>query len=127
MRVLLDQECAAVAGGHESQCEKGVTSAAIVIGAGVGAIVGSGAGGVGAIPGAIAGGSAGALVAEVVGPILCASEDEESEEGSDEDSDAPTGNPFRPPPRQDCGPGGNVRVDFGAPLQLVVDTAGHDH
>lgn len=91
MRVLIETECGSVAGGHESQCEQGVTTAAIVMGAGVGAIVGTGAGGVGLVPGAIAGGSAGALVAEVVGPPLCRWEEkrkEKEEEEAREERDA---------------------------------------
>lgn len=87
MRVLLDQECAAVAGGNPfagaedlsdagresftSGCEEAVTNTAIAAGATAGAIVGSGAGGMGAVPGAIAGGSAGHLVATVVAPPYC--------------------------------------------------------
>lgn len=84
MRVLLDQECAAVAGGNPfadaeapdpsadlAACEERVTSTAIVAGAYVGAAVGAGAGGVGAGPGAIAGGSAGHLVATVAAPPMC--------------------------------------------------------
>lgn len=84
MRELLDQECAAVAGGNQlagaeapdpsadlAACEEAVTSTAIVAGAGIGAAVGSVAGGVGAGAGAIAGGSAGHLVATVVAPPLC--------------------------------------------------------
>lgn len=79
MRVLLEKECGAVAGGHESQCEQNFTAAAITMGAGIGAIAGSGAGGIGAIPGAIAGGSAGALVGEVAGPPLCRWEERQKE------------------------------------------------
>ena len=84
MRVLLDQECAAVAGGNAfadaeapdpssdlAACEEAVTTTAVVAGAYVGGTLGSAAGGMGAVPGAIAGGSAGHLVATVAAPPYC--------------------------------------------------------
>ena len=87
MRALLDQECAAVAGGNPfadaddlsdasresftSACEEAVTNTTIAAGATAGAIVGSSAGGMGAVPGAIAGASAGHLVGTVVAPPVC--------------------------------------------------------
>lgn len=87
MRLLLEQECAAVAGGNAfadatdlsdasresftSACEEAVTNTAIAAGATAGAIAGSAAGGVGAIPGAIMGGGAGHLVGTVVAPPYC--------------------------------------------------------
>lgn len=84
MRVLLDQECAAVAGGNPladaeapdpssdlAACEEAVTNTAIAAGATAGAILGSGAGGVGAGAGALMGGSAGHLVATVAAPPYC--------------------------------------------------------
>ena len=84
MRVLLDRECAAVAGGHQSACEQNVTSVAIAAGAVTGGIIGSAAFGVGAIPGAIAGGSAGALVAQVAaGPYCRWAEKQEEEKEED--------------------------------------------
>ena len=91
MRVLLEKECGAVAGGHVSQCEQDFTAAAIAMGTGIGAIAGSGAGGLGAIPGAIAGGSAGALVGQVAGPPLCrweARQQEKEEKALREERDA---------------------------------------
>ncbi len=91
MRVLLDSECAAVAGGHESECVQNVKAAAIVIGAGTGAIVGTAAGGMGAVPGAIVGASAGALVAEVVARPLCAMEEKEKSDGEESDSGGGSG------------------------------------
>ncbi len=80
MRVLLDKECAAVAGGHESQCEADVTTAAIMTGAAIGAATGAAAGGVGAIPGAVAGAGVGSLVAQVAAPTFCSWFDDEEEE-----------------------------------------------
>ena len=71
MRVLLDQECTAVAGGHESACEEAMTGVIAAAGATVGAIVGSGAGGVGAVPGGIAGFTAGATIGGVVDGPAC--------------------------------------------------------
>lgn len=84
MRVLLDQECAAVAGGNPfadaqapdpsselAACEDAVTGTAIAAGAVAGGIVGSAGGGMGVIPGAVLGGSAGQLVAEVAAPPVC--------------------------------------------------------
>ena len=124
MRVLLDTECAAIGGGHESACEQAVTSAAIIMGAGVGAIIGTGAGGAGAVPGAIVGGSAGALVAEVVGPIICANSEEEE---SNVEVGTASGNPFRSESVADSGVGGNSTFDSGAPLQLVVDSPDSGH
>ncbi len=84
MRVLLDRECAAVAGGHQSDCEYAITGVAISAGIVTGAIVGSAAGGLGAIPGGIAGGSAGALVGQIVARPYC-SWAEKQEEEEDED------------------------------------------
>lgn len=87
MRVLLDQECAAVAGGNPfegaedlsdagresflSSCEEAVTGACVTGGAFIGSAVGSGVPGVGTVGGAIAGASAGQLVATVVAPPVC--------------------------------------------------------
>ena len=117
MRVLPDQECAAVAGGHESECETTVKTVAIVAGAITGAVVGSSAGGVGAGPGAIVGGSAGGLVAEVVAPAICRKPEKKEEDG-------PSGNPFRAPEPVKTGLDGNSPIDSGVPLQLVVNTQG---
>ena len=71
MRVLLDQECAVVAGGHESRCEEAITGVSAAAGGVVGGIVGTGAGGVGAVPGAVGGFTAGAAVGEVVNGPVC--------------------------------------------------------
>ena len=71
MRVLLDKECAAVAGGHESACVRNTTLAGMATGAGIGAIAGAAAGGVGAIPGGLGGSGVGATVAYAVAPTLC--------------------------------------------------------
>ena len=49
MRVLLDNECTAVAGGHESECVQTVTNVAIATGTVIGGVAGAAAGGVGAI------------------------------------------------------------------------------
>lgn len=87
MRVLLDQECAAVAGGNPfegaedlsdagresftSSCEEAVTNTCIGAGVYAGAVVGSATPGLGTVGGAIAGGSAGQIVATVVAPPYC--------------------------------------------------------
>ena len=84
MRVLFDQECAAVAGGNSfagaeapdpssdlAACEEAVTSTAIAAGAYVGGTLGSAAGGMGVVPGAVLGGGAGQLVAQVAAPPYC--------------------------------------------------------
>ena len=87
MRVLLDQECAAVAGGNPfadaadlsdasresftSSCEEAVTNTCIGAGAYAGAVVGSATPALGTVGGAIAGGSAGQIVATVVAPPYC--------------------------------------------------------
>ena len=80
MRVLIEQECAAVAGGHESECEESLKTALIV----GGALMGAGFGGPG---GALMGAGAGALAADAFGPGLCSmGEDgeEEEQEGTDD-------------------------------------------
>ena len=79
MRLLLEQEYEAVAGGHESECEQTVKTVFIIAGALGGALGGGG------LPGGIAGGTYGALVAEVTAPYICAmGKDEEEEEGTDD-------------------------------------------
>ena len=80
MRVLLDQECDAVAGGHQSACERAVTNAGIIAGAAIGAAGGAMAGGAGILPGAVAGAGIGSLVAQVVAPFVCGAPEEEEEE-----------------------------------------------
>ncbi len=126
MRVLINQECAAVAGGGQSECERNVELAGMATGAVVGAAAGAAAGGIGAAGGAIAGAGVGSLVANTVGPIFCSwfgddSSDDDTDTDTESDADErPVGNPFRPDP---------VPTDdsFGAsssnmPLQYVVDT-----
>lgn len=84
MRVLLDKECTAVAGGHESECVNNATAAGIATGAVIGGVAGAAAGGVGAVPGAVGGGGVGSLVAQVVAPPLCRwAENRESEAEED--------------------------------------------
>lgn len=75
MRVLLDNECVAVAGGHESECVQNVTTAAIA----TGFVCGAAAGG---MAGAVAGAGVGSLVAQIVAEPLCrwAAGDESQEE-----------------------------------------------
>ena len=73
MRVLLDQECAAVAGGHQSACERNVTIAAVATGALIGAAAG------GAV-GAVGGAGTGSLIAQIVAPPLCSWAEGEQEE-----------------------------------------------
>lgn len=125
MRVLLDQECAAVAGGSQAECERNVELAGIATGAVVGGVAGGMAGGIGAVPGTLAGAGVGSLVAQVVGPPLCRwTENQESEdEESDVKEGSASGNPFRAPSHPQIGVGGNVSMDSGAPLQLVVNTS----
>lgn len=65
MRVLLDNECGAVAGGHQSDCEYKVTALLITGGAVAGGLATGG-------PGAIIGAGAGAVVAQVVARPYCA-------------------------------------------------------
>ena len=81
MRLLLEQEYEAVAGGHESECEQTVKTILIISGALGGALGGGG------LPGGIAGGTYGALVAEVAAPYICAMGEggEEEEQGGADD------------------------------------------
>ena len=119
MKVLLDQECAAVAGGHESACERNVTIAAIA----TGALIGGAAGGA---LGAVGGAGTGSLIAQVVAPPLCrwAADQESESEDSDVEVGSASGNPFRAPSVVTPRVGGNVDMNLGAPLQYVVDSAG---
>lgn len=84
MRLLIDHECAAVAGGDAvSECVDNVTTGAIITGAVIGGAAGSAAGGVGVLPGAVAGAGTGSLVAQVVAEPLCrwaVGEEEERDE-----------------------------------------------
>ncbi|MCY4165909.1 MAG: hypothetical protein OXF03_07160 [Gammaproteobacteria bacterium] len=124
MRVLINQESAAVAGGDQSECERCVTVTGAVTGGVIGAAAGSMAGGVGAGAGALSGAGVGALVGDLVGPTVCSWFGDDSSD-SDDESDSEEGgrgNPFRPNPGSNVGPGGNVVRDYGAPLQYVVDT-----
>ena len=79
MRVLLDNECGAVAAGHQSDCEYKVTALLITAGAVAGGLATGGAG-------AIIGAGAGAVAAQVVARPYCAwvekQEEEEYGEGS---------------------------------------------
>ena len=125
MRVLLDQECAAVAGGSQAECERNVELAGIATGAVIGGVAGGMAFGVGAVPGTLAGAGVGSLVAQVAGPPLCrwdANRKSEDEESDGEEGNA-SGHPFRPPSHSQIGADGNVSMDSGAPLQLVVNTS----
>lgn len=69
MRVLLEQECAAVAGGDRDDCEKKMKALFTAGGAVAGGLSGAGAF---SIPGAIVGASAGGLTADMLGPMICA-------------------------------------------------------
>lgn len=125
MRVLLDQECAAVAGGSQAECERNVELAGIATGAVIGGVAGGAAGGVGAVPGALAGAGVGSLVAQVAGPPLCRWDANRKSEDDDSDVEegSASGNPFRAPSHSQIGVGGNVSMDSGAPIQLVVNTS----
>ena len=79
MRVLLEQECTAVSGGHETDCEKALKSFMILSGGLAGGVAG---GGVFSVPGAIVGAGAGALAADAFGHIICSAL-EAAEEESD--------------------------------------------
>ena len=128
MRVLLDTECAAVAGGHESECVQKTTAVGIAAGALIGGVAGASAGGVGALPGAVAGAGVGSLVAQVAAPPLCAwANSQQSEESNGEEEDSASGNPFRQQTGPDIGIGGNSAVYSGQPLQLVVSTSDSDY
>ena len=131
MRVLINQECAAVAGGGQSECERDVTVAGAITGGVIGAAAGSMAGGVGAAPGALGGAGVGALVGDLVGPTVCSWFGDDSSDGDgDDESDSEEGgggNPFRPDPDLNMGPDGNVVPDYGAPLQYVVRDWGQDY
>ncbi|MYA30747.1 MAG: hypothetical protein F4Y31_05880 [Gammaproteobacteria bacterium] len=115
MRLLLDQECAAVAGGHESECEQAVTLAFIVGGALAGAAVSGGGG-------ALVGAAVGSHVADATAHYICSSDEE-----SDEEPSGPSGNPFRPYTPPNPGSGSNSGWNSGAPLQYVVDSAGNNY
>lgn len=125
MRVLLDQECAAVAGGSQAECERNVELAGIATGAVIGGVAGGMAFGVGAVPGTLAGAGVGSLVAQVAGPPLCrwAENQESQDEESDDEAGSASGNPFRAPSHPRTGVGGNSSLDSGMPLQLVVNTS----
>lgn len=85
MRLLLDNECVAVAGGHQSACVKNVTTAAITTGAVFGVIGGGMAGGVGGVAGGIAGAGIGSLFAQVFAETLCSWAGAEEEDTHEEE------------------------------------------
>ena len=120
MRLLLEQECAAVAGGDGDveACVRTTTLASIGFGAVLGAAAGSAVGGAGAAPGAIGGAGVGALVAEVVAEPLCEWAHGEEEEEEESDESALRGNPFRPTHIPD---GEGSSIDTRMPLILVAD------
>lgn len=85
MRLLIDTECAAVAGGDAvSECVANVTTGAIITGAAIGGAAGAAAGGAGVLPGAVAGAGTGSLVAQIVAEPLCRWAVGEDEEERDE-------------------------------------------
>ncbi len=127
MRVLINQECAAVAGGDQSECERNVMWAGAITGGVIGAVAGGMAGGVGAAPGALAGAGTGGLIADLVGPGLCSWFGDDSSENSDDDTESdedegPAGNPFRPDSKPKDGQNDYSNPDYGPPLQYVIDT-----
>ena len=69
MRVLHEQECAAVAGGDQEDCEKKMKALFIAGGGVAGGLSGAG---IFTVPGAIVGASAGGLLADMLGPAICA-------------------------------------------------------
>lgn len=86
MRVLLETECGAVAGGHKSTCEQAVTTTFIVAGAIGGAVVGN-------LPGALVGAGIGAYAADATAPYICAEieksrQEKEEEAALEEERDA---------------------------------------
>ena len=73
MRELLDRECAAVAGGHQSDCEYVVT-AVLIVGGGVAGGLATGG------PGAAVGMGVGAVAAQVIARPYCAWVEKQEEE-----------------------------------------------
>ena len=91
MRVLIDTECTAVAGGDQSECVKYTTYFAIAFGAVIGAIAGASAGGMGAVlPGAGCGcwGQAHSCRADCGASHLCKVGSSDDSEESDDDYDS---------------------------------------
>lgn len=68
MRVLLEQECTAVAGGDQEDCEKKMKALFIAGGLVAGGLSGAA---VFSVPGAIVGGAAGGTLADMLGPTIC--------------------------------------------------------
>ena len=68
MRVLLEQECTAVAGGDQEDCEKKLKALFIANGIVAGGLSGAG---LFSVPGAIVGGSAGGMLGDMLGPTIC--------------------------------------------------------
>ncbi len=116
MRVLIEQECAAVAGGHKSECEESLKTALIV----GGALMGAGFGGPG---GALAGAAAGALAADAFGPGLCSMDrtDEDEDEGEGEDDSEMDALFMQQYVNWRQNPGNSYGPNATGPHQLVVD------
>lgn len=83
MRVLLDNECRAVAGGHNSACEQAVTTTLVAGGAITGAVLAS-PGGPTAAAGALVGAAVGSYIADATAHYICSSI-EQSDEAEEED------------------------------------------
>ena len=118
MRVLLEQEYEAVAGGHVSDCEQTVKTILIASGVLGGALGGGG------IPGAIAGGALGALVAEATGHYICSMGEEQEEEEQDGTDDPELDALFMQQYvkwLQNLGFGNSFGPKTTGPHQLVVD------
>lgn len=104
MRLLIDHECGAVAGGGTSFCEQLVTTVFIV----AGAAGGSCAGGIGTIPGA----AYGAVVAEATKGWICGTDDDESEEEEYEEEEDSSSEEL-------TGGGGSYGQQFGTSHELT--------
>lgn len=77
MRVLLDNECGAVGGGHDSACEQAVTTTMIAGGAMIGAVLAS-PGGPTAAAGALVGAAVGSYVADATAHYICSAFEQSS-------------------------------------------------
>ena len=118
MRVLLEQEYEAVAGGDSPSCEQTVKTILIVSGA-----IGGGLGG-GGLPGAILGGTYGSLVADATAPFICAMGKDEDEEEDEEVSEEELAEIFEQEYvrwSQNSRLGNSYGRNITGPHQLVVD------
>ena len=126
MRVLLEQECTAVAGGDQADCEKKMKALFIANGAVAGGLSGAV---VFSIPGAIVGASAGGLAADMLAPMICSAiEKAEQAQGDDVEIDPEIAEAFMQEylawSQQSAFPT-SYGPDRTGPHELVVDTSSH--